>query len=69
MRLKIGEMGLAEVTQHITRSLTSRRSKGLDTKAVLLDRDGIISELVYSHQHGINGSPFTPKQLRLTPFA
>ena len=41
----------------------------MSDKAVLLDRDGIINELVYYPEHGIVDSPFTPEQLRLTPFA
>jgi D,D-heptose 1,7-bisphosphate phosphatase len=39
------------------------------SKAVFLDRDGIINELVYFPEHGIVDSPFTPEQVRLTPFA
>lgn len=38
-------------------------------KAVFLDRDGIINELVYFPEQGIVDSPFTPEQMRLTPFA
>lgn len=38
-------------------------------KAVFLDRDGIINELVYYPEQGIVDSPFTPEQLRLTPSA
>jgi D-glycero-D-manno-heptose 1,7-bisphosphate phosphatase len=41
----------------------------LNIKAVFLDRDGIINELVYFSEQGIVDSPFTPEQLRLTPFA
>lgn len=41
----------------------------MGTKAVLLDRDGIINELLYDFEHGTVDSPFTPEQLRLTPFA
>jgi D-glycero-D-manno-heptose 1,7-bisphosphate phosphatase len=41
----------------------------VNTKAVFLDRDGIINELVYFPEHGIVDSPFTPEQVRLTPFA
>jgi len=38
-------------------------------KAVFLDRDGIVNELVYYPEHGTIDSPFTPQQMRLTPFA
>ena len=41
----------------------------MSTKTVFLDRDGIINELVYYPEHGIVDSPFTPEQVRLTPFA
>lgn len=41
----------------------------MGVRAVLLDRDGIINELVYYPEHGIVDSPFTPEQFRLTPFA
>jgi len=41
----------------------------LGVKAVFLDRDGIINELVYFPDQGIVDSPFTPEQMRLTPFA
>ena len=34
---------------------------------MLLDRDGIINELVYYPEHGIIDSPFTPEQFRLIP--
>ncbi|MCJ7791620.1 MAG: HAD family hydrolase [Dehalococcoidia bacterium] len=37
------------------------------TKAVFLDRDGVINELVYYAEHGIVDSPFTTKQLKLVP--
>ncbi len=36
-------------------------------RAVLLDRDGIIDEMVYYPDPGIVDSPFTPKQFVLTP--
>ena len=36
-------------------------------KAVFLDRDGVINELVYYPEHGIVDSPFTPNQFRLLP--
>jgi len=41
----------------------------VSAKAAFLDRDGIINELVYFPEHGIVDSPFTPRQVRLTPFA
>ena len=34
-------------------------------KAVFLDRDGVINELVYYPEHGIIDSPFTVEQVRL----
>ncbi len=36
-------------------------------KAMFLDRDGIINELIYYPEHGIIDSPFTPNQFRLLP--
>lgn len=36
-------------------------------KAVFLDRDGVINELVYYPEQGIIDSPFTPEQFRLIP--
>ena len=36
-------------------------------KAVFLDRDGVINELVYHQEQGIIDSPFTVEQLRLLP--
>jgi D-glycero-D-manno-heptose 1,7-bisphosphate phosphatase len=36
-------------------------------KAVFLDRDGVINELVYYSEHGIVDSPFIPNQFRLLP--
>ena len=41
----------------------------MNIKAVFLDRDGIINELVYYPEHGIVDSPFTVSQFRLTDFA
>jgi len=41
----------------------------LQGRAVFLDRDGIINELVYYPEHGVVDSPFTLEQFRLTPFA
>jgi D-glycero-D-manno-heptose 1,7-bisphosphate phosphatase len=38
-------------------------------KAVILDRDGVINELVYFEEAGIVDSPMVPKQFRLTPDA
>ncbi|MFC2010535.1 D-glycero-alpha-D-manno-heptose-1,7-bisphosphate 7-phosphatase [Chloroflexota bacterium] len=34
-------------------------------KAVFLDRDGVINELIYYQEHGIIDSPFTVEQFRL----
>jgi D-glycero-D-manno-heptose 1,7-bisphosphate phosphatase len=36
-------------------------------KAVFLDRDGVINELVYHQEQGIIDSPFTEEQFRLLP--
>jgi len=36
-------------------------------KAVFLDRDGVINELIYHHEQGIIDSPFTVEQFRLLP--
>lgn len=36
-------------------------------KAIFLDRDGVINELIYYAEHGIIDSPFTPEQFRLLP--
>lgn len=36
-------------------------------RAVFLDRDGVINELIYYREHGIIDSPFTPEQFRLMP--
>jgi D-glycero-D-manno-heptose 1,7-bisphosphate phosphatase len=38
-------------------------------KAIFLDRDGVINELVYHREQGIIDSPFTVKQYRLLPHA
>jgi D-glycero-D-manno-heptose 1,7-bisphosphate phosphatase len=38
-----------------------------DIKAVFLDRDGVINELVYHHEQEIIDSPFSPEQFRLLP--
>jgi D-glycero-D-manno-heptose 1,7-bisphosphate phosphatase len=38
-----------------------------DNKAVFLDRDGVINELVYHQEQEIIDSPFTPAQFRLLP--
>ena len=38
-----------------------------DRKAVFLDRDGVINELVYHQEQGIIDSPFTVKQFNLLP--
>ncbi len=37
-------------------------------KAVFLDRDGVINELVYYEEQGIVDSPFTAAQLKLFPW-
>jgi len=39
------------------------------SKAVFLDRDGVINELIYYPEQGIVDSPFTPEQFRLFPWA
>jgi len=36
-------------------------------KAVFLDRDGVINELIYYPEHGIVDSPFSPNQFILLP--
>jgi D,D-heptose 1,7-bisphosphate phosphatase len=36
-------------------------------KAVFLDRDGVINELIYNHEHGIIDSPYNAAQFRLLP--
>ena len=38
-------------------------------KAIFLDRDGVINELIYYPEHGIVDSPFTPEQFKLFPWA
>jgi len=38
-------------------------------KTVLLDRDGIINELIYFPEQGTIDSPFLPDQVKLTPYA
>jgi D-glycero-D-manno-heptose 1,7-bisphosphate phosphatase len=38
-------------------------------RAVFLDRDGVLNELVYYPEHGIIDSPFTPEQFKLLPGA
>ena len=38
-------------------------------RAVFLDRDGVINELVYYEEQGIIDSPFTVEQLKLFPWA
>ena len=37
-------------------------------KAVFLDRDGVINELIYYEEHGIVDSPFTPEQMKVFPW-
>jgi D-glycero-D-manno-heptose 1,7-bisphosphate phosphatase len=36
-------------------------------KAIFLDRDGVINELVYYAEHGIVDAPFTPAQVKVLP--
>ncbi len=36
-------------------------------KAIFLDRDGVINEMIYYPEHGILDSPFTAAQFRLLP--
>ena len=38
-------------------------------KAVFLDRDGVINELIYYPEQGIIDSPFTVEQFKLFPYA
>ena len=38
-------------------------------RAVFLDRDGVINELVYYEEQGVVNSPFTAEQLKLFPWA
>ncbi len=38
-------------------------------RAVFLDRDGVINELVYHEEHGIIDSPFTVEGFKLFPWA
>jgi D,D-heptose 1,7-bisphosphate phosphatase len=42
---------------------------GLSNRAAFVDRDGILNELMYFPEQGIVDSPFSPKQMRLVPFA
>jgi len=37
-------------------------------RAVFLDRDGVINELIYYEEHGIVDSPFTPDQMKVFPW-
>ncbi len=39
----------------------------MKNKAIFLDRDGVINELIYYKDMGIVDSPFTPKQFNLIP--
>jgi len=36
-------------------------------KAVFIDRDGTVNEMVYHHEHGIIDSPFVVEQFKLLP--
>ena len=38
-------------------------------KAIFLDRDGVINELVYQEERGVLDSPLTTEQLKITPQA
>jgi D-glycero-D-manno-heptose 1,7-bisphosphate phosphatase len=38
-------------------------------KAIFLDRDGVVNEMIYYPEHGILDSPFTAGQFRLIPGA
>lgn len=38
-------------------------------KAVFLDRDGVLNDLVYNRDEGQLGSPYSPSQLRVFPYA
>lgn len=38
-----------------------------EVKAIFLDRDGVVNELVYFQEQGIIDSPFTPYQFHLCP--
>ena len=38
-----------------------------EVKAIFLDRDGVVNELVYFQEQGIIDSPFTPDQFHLCP--
>lgn len=46
---------------------TEDRGELDDMKAVFLDRDGVINELIYHQEQGIIDSPFTVEQFRLLP--
>lgn len=41
--------------------------KGLSGRAVFLDRDGVVNELVYFPEIGVIDSPLNPNQFRLLP--
>jgi D-glycero-D-manno-heptose 1,7-bisphosphate phosphatase len=47
----------------------ANKSKKHMNKAVFLDRDGVINEMIYYPEHGIVDSPFTPEQFKLFPWA
>ena len=47
---------------------TSRR-RAPTRRAVFLDRDGTLNEMVYDRDHGLVDSPVRPDQLRLLPGA
>ncbi len=37
-------------------------------RAIFLDRDGVINELIYYEEHGIVDSPFSPDQMKVFPW-
>jgi D-glycero-D-manno-heptose 1,7-bisphosphate phosphatase len=43
--------------------------ESLGRRAVFVDRDGVINDLVYDEEEGRVGSPFSAKELRIFPYA
>lgn len=41
----------------------------MSSRAVFLDRDGVLNDLVYHEEEGHIGSPFSSKQLKVYPYA
>ena len=39
----------------------------MKNKAIFLDRDGVINEIIYHQEHGVIDSPFTVEQFKLLP--